>query len=234
MPAKNLPIEIDRGLRTGFFRVGDPGSGGTISWSNKGMVICEVETAGAESRSLPSASGYAVGTRVMVTLKDDGGDLTITTGDTADVVLDTVGQAAEFVVTDADGTRQWRTVAIPVDQIAVSETATVIPDAQQEDIAAGNPGAISVSTYLTRIGADAGGDAFTLADGTVVGQLKKITMDDATGTGTVTLTSPADENTLTFDAVGETALLRWNGTGWRIVSAYNEADGADGPGLSTV
>lgn len=233
MSAKMLPLSLDRALRTGFFQVDDPGSAGTISGQNKGHMICEVVTAGAESRTLPTAAGYAVGTTLLVTLKTDGGNLTLANADDDDAVLTDAGQMALFVVTDANGTKGWRTVSAPATADGVNG-AIVMPDAQQEDIAAGNPGALSITTYLSRIGADAGGDAFTLADGTQVGQLKKITMDDATGTGTVTLTSAADENTLTFDAVGETALLRWNGTGWRVIEAYNEADGSAGPGLSTV
>lgn len=244
MSAATLNHTLRQLLSLKMATIDDPGASGTFEIpALHGFAICEVTTAGAESRALPSATRQAVGQVFAVVFKDDGGDLTITGAETS-VVLDSAGDIALFYLSDNDGTKAWRILTnttmvgsvatLLTDLSTVEANATVIPDAQQEEIAAGNPGAISVATYLTRIGADAGGDAFTLADGTTVGQLKKITMDDATGTGTVTIASPADENTLAFDAVGETAILRWNGTGWRIVSAYNEADGADGPGLSTV
>jgi len=50
----------------------------------------------------------------------------------------------------------------------------IIPFNPPENIPAGTGGAIETISYLTTINTDAGGDAYTLANGTMVGQLKKI------------------------------------------------------------
>lgn len=105
--AHQLPITIDRALRTGFFKVRDPGSAGTIGYSNKGYAICEVVTAGAETRTLPTVSGYPVGHKLTVIFKTDGGDLTISGSDQT-VVLANAGEVVEFVVVDNNGTKAWR------------------------------------------------------------------------------------------------------------------------------
>jgi hypothetical protein len=105
--AHTLPLAIDRCLRTGFFNVDDPGSAGTISWENKGRAICLVVTAGAESRALPSASKFAVGTILYVIFKTDGGDLSITGAVGGTVTLTTAGSFAKFLITTSGETRQW-------------------------------------------------------------------------------------------------------------------------------
>lgn len=238
--ALNLPLQLDRAYRTGFFGVDDPGASGTISFSNKGHAICEVTTAAAESRALPSAAGYGLGTRLLVVLREDGGNLTITGAD-ASVILTAAGDLAEFVVTLTESgstvSHVWRRAFSTVlfDDLDTAETnATVILDAQQEDID-DQASAISVATYFTTLTTAGGAGAATVADGTVVGQLKKIQfiVDDGNNF-VVTLTSAADENTITFADAGDLALLRWNGTGWRIVELSNDADGATAPAASTV
>lgn len=83
------------------------------------------------------------------------------------------------------------------------------------NIAAGAGGAIFVDNYCTTINADADGDAFTLADGVVPGQLKKIIfVATAGGTGVVTSKFTGAGTTLTFTNAGEYAILMWNGTYW--------------------
>ena len=110
--ANNLPLAIHRALEQGFFEVPDPGASGTISWANQGYAICKVVTATAESRALELASAFPVGTRLLVILKTDGGNLTIT-GASTSVVLDDSGDYTEFVVTDVAGTYQWRASTPP-------------------------------------------------------------------------------------------------------------------------
>lgn len=107
MAARSLPIELDRGLRSGFYRVADPGAGNEIAGHNKGFMLVPVVTAAAETRSLKAATAYSLGTRIIVFFKEDGGDLTITGAD-SNVVLEDAGDFAEFVVTDNDGTLVWR------------------------------------------------------------------------------------------------------------------------------
>jgi len=92
------------------------------------------------------------------------------------------------------------------------------PDAAIETIAAGNPGALSVATVISDVSVDAGGDAFTLADGTVVGQIKVITLvATAGGTAVVTPANYADGTTMTLSAASEHCVLMWNGSNWRTI-----------------
>ena len=105
-----------------------------------------------------------------------------------------------------------------------------IPDNQSFDIAAGGTTtALSLTSYVNTIATDAGGDAFTLADGLAKGQLMKIIMVDATGDGTLTIASAISSglDIITFSNAGDTAELMWNGTAWRILGLYNTANGGD-------
>ena len=96
-----------------------------------------------------------------------------------------------------------------------------IIDSEIETIAAGNPGAISVATYCTIVSTDAGGDAFTLANGTQKGQLKKIIFKtDGGGDAEITIAKPSDSshNVITMANAGESAELIWNGSLWRVIA----------------
>jgi hypothetical protein len=108
--AANLPLAIQKCFENGFFRVDDPGDAGTISWSNKGFAICFVVSAGAETRVLDTASSFPVGTPLLVFLKTDGGNVTITGSTSTPVVLANAGDFVAFVVSDNNGTSEWRLV----------------------------------------------------------------------------------------------------------------------------
>lgn len=96
-------------------------------------------------------------------------------------------------------------------------------------------GAISVATFYTSVNTTSGsGHADTLADGTLVGQLKKIQLIVDGGDLVVTVSSLEGGNTITFADAGDYALLVWNGTNWRAVELGNDADGATAPAISTV
>lgn len=88
----------------------------------------------------------------------------------------------------------------------------------QNNITAGTGGAIIVTNYSTTINTDAGGDAFTLANGTQIGQLKKIRLvvDDG-GNGVVTPTALTGGTTITFDDAGDYVVLIWSGTSWIVL-----------------
>lgn len=117
---------------------------------------------------------------------------------------------------------------------------TLVPivfTAATEIIAAAAGGAISVATYVTHVSADAGGDAFTIASGTVVGQRKRIYfLATAGGTGVVTGAFRGADNTLTFTNAGEYAELIWDGTDWLDIELGSTDDTsiATPPVLSTV
>jgi hypothetical protein len=130
------------------------------------------------------------------------------------------------VSTDDEGALQywngtsWTTVTgIDVDGGVTSNSmyASFYPTNAPQNIVAGAGGAISVATYVTSINTDADADAFTLADGTVVGQMKKIRLVvDGGGNGVVTPATPffGGAVTSTFDDAGDYILLMWNGTAW--------------------
>lgn len=82
------------------------------------------------------------------------------------------------------------------------------------------PGAIGITTYQTQFTSTGTGDALTLADASRIGHLKKISYvaEGAGGdTGVLTPTNLAGGTTLTFNAVGDYAVLMWNGTEWLVI-----------------
>lgn len=93
------------------------------------------------------------------------------------------------------------------------------PAVAADDIAAGTGGAISVANALTTINTDAGGDAFTLADGTVVGQIKNIQLvADGGGNAVITPANFLDGTTITFADAGDSCSLLWNGSNWVLIA----------------
>jgi hypothetical protein len=87
--------------------------------------------------------------------------------------------------------------------------------AAQNNITAGTGGAIVLTNYLTTINTDAGGDAFTLANSTQYGQLKKILLVvDGGGDAVITPTSLSGGTTITMNDATDYVILMWNGTAW--------------------
>lgn len=85
----------------------------------------------------------------------------------------------------------------------------------QDNITAGTGGAISLDTYLTTINTDAGGDAFTLADASQVGQLKKILLVvDGGGNAVITPVSLSGGTTITMNDAADYVVLIWDGAEW--------------------
>ena len=98
---------------------------------------------------------------------------------------------------------------------------TIIDDAVVlsgiETIAAGGATtALDLTKELHSVDADAGGDIFTLADGTI-GQVMTICMLSATGIATITPTNLLGGTSVTMNAAGETVMLRFVDTSWYIV-----------------
>jgi hypothetical protein len=71
------------------------------------------------------------------------------------------------------------------------------------------------------------------ADGAKLGQLKLIVLTTDGGDATLTPTSLAGGDTITFADVGDAALLLWNGSNWRPVLLLNLADGTTAPVLAS-
>ena len=104
--------------------------------------------------------------------------------------------------------------------------AIYIPSAVQQALSgAGACNVTSFYTAWTTTGAQAG----TLANGTRVGQLKKIQLIVDGGDGTLTPVSLGTGTTITFADAGDYWIGRWNGTAWITIEVGNDADGATAP-----
>ena len=77
-------------------------------------------------------------------------------------------------------------------------------------------GAIPLDATLVAV-VTTGTDALTLADG-VAGQILILTMTTDGGDGTLTPTNLAGGTTITFNDVGDTVILAFDGTNWNIAS----------------
>ena len=89
-----------------------------------------------------------------------------------------------------------------------------------EDISDGTQAAISITTALTLL-QTAGTNATTLADGTVVGQLKIIVHDTDGGSTEMTPADPLGYIDLDFVELGDSAMLMWIGTKWAALSSVS-------------
>jgi hypothetical protein len=77
-------------------------------------------------------------------------------------------------------------------------------------------GAVSLTTTTTVLDTT-GANALTLASG-ATGQIKVITMRARVGDATLTPTALEGGTTLTFNSIGDTVALVYNGTKWAIIS----------------
>ena len=87
-----------------------------------------------------------------------------------------------------------------------------------QDIAAGGTTtAVVLTNQVITVGADAGGDIVTIANGTA-GQVLVLICEDATGITTITPATFGGGTSITFNALGETITLVYTaGTGWNVV-----------------
>jgi hypothetical protein len=122
-----------------------------------------------------------------------------------------------------------KTLTSPVITQPGSNVPVYIPQAAMQAIS--GPGAVNVTTFCTKI-TSTGADAFTLADGAVKGQLKKIQFVVDGGDATLTPSNLAGGTTITFADVGDFALLSFDGTDWVAVELGNDADGVTAPVLA--
>ena len=90
--------------------VRDPGNAGTISSNNLALVRCEIVSAGAETRTLEAATKLPNYTRVILVLKTDGGDVTVTAGSNT-IVLSAAGQTVELIVVPTAAGKVWALLA---------------------------------------------------------------------------------------------------------------------------
>ena len=88
-----------------------------------------------------------------------------------------------------------------------------------EDISDGSQTALSITHALTLL-QTAGSNATTLADGTVIGQLKIIVHDTDGGSSECTPADPQGFVDMDFVTAGDTATLLWTGTSWVALAGH--------------
>lgn len=136
----------------------------------------------------------------------------------------TAGTAAASKALVADANVRVAGIAGMTSSVA-GVVAGFFPTAVQQAINAN--GAINLTSYNTAVtSVGTTGQAFTLADATVIGHRKRIQMIVDDGDATVTFNTNA---TLVFADVGDVAELIWNGSDWIPIELSNCADGATGP-----
>ena len=95
----------------------------------------------------------------------------------------------------------------------------ILLNEEQESVTTAAP-ALSVEKSLSIIDSTSNAVNATLADGTIVGQVKRICMSNASNASDVTIASPsnADRKVADFNAVTDYLELIWNGTGWMVTA----------------
>ena len=93
-----------------------------------------------------------------------------------------------------------------------------------ENITDGIQAAVGITTALTLLASSGSNTATTLADGTVVGQIKIIVHDVDGGNSILAVTAALGFADLDFVDDGDTAMLMWTGTtGWALLSQITVA-----------
>ena len=93
----------------------------------------------------------------------------------------------------------------------------------QEDISDGSQTAMSITHALTLLQSSGTNTATTLADGTVIGQLKIIIHDTDGGNSIMAVTDAVGFADLDFVDDGDTAMLMWTGSHWALLSQITVA-----------
>ena len=93
-----------------------------------------------------------------------------------------------------------------------------------ENITDGIQAAVGITTALTLLASSGSNTATTLADGTVIGQIKIIVHDVDGGNSILAVTDALGFADLDFVDDGDTAMLMWTGTtGWALLSQITVA-----------
>ena len=93
-----------------------------------------------------------------------------------------------------------------------------------ENITDGIQAAVGITTALTLLASSGTDTATTLADGTVIGQIKIIVHDVDGGNSILAVTAALGFADLDFVNDGDTAMLMWTGTtGWALLSQITVA-----------
>ena len=102
-----------------------------------------------------------------------------------------------------------------------------------ENITDGIQAAVGITTALTLLASSGTNTATTLADGTVIGQLKIVVHDVDGGNSILAVTDALGFADIDFVTAGDTAMLMWTGTtGWALLGTADVSsdDAASGEG----
>lgn len=113
------------------------------------------------------------------------------------------------------GSRVSSTAAITVSGTGAMFTPGYYTGNAPQDLT--GPGAIDVTSSHTRWTTTGPGDAGTMANGVVFGQIKIVTMVVDGGDGVLTPTSGVGFTTVTFNDVNDEVHFQWTGFGWRVI-----------------
>lgn len=132
--------------------------------------------------------------------------------------------ADKLIITGSASSSEAITASAGVNGAVATVWSQFAPVTVQQDLS--GAGAVNLTTYYTAV-TNTGADALTLADSTVLGQVKKVKMIVDPGTdSTLTFNTNA---TIVFADVGDYAILVWDGSDWIPVELGNDADGTSAP-----
>lgn len=109
-----------------------------------------------------------------------------------------------------------------LDALIASNNLTAGTDASNVVNAIAAPGAINPAFRYHTLAVD-GTDAFTLADGTYIGQVVNVFCLAGTNipVGTITPATPLGYATVTgLGALGDSVRFEWNGSGWIVTASF--------------
>ena len=102
-----------------------------------------------------------------------------------------------------------------------------------EDISDGQQTAMSITHALTLLQTSGTNTATTLADGTVIGQLKIIVHDTDGGNSILAVTDGIGWGDIDFVTQGDTCMLIWTGAHWAILAVTDVSTDATASGSAT-
>lgn len=208
----------------------------TTGASNALLVTTDASTAGTGikvvANSLTTGTGLLVSSSGTITSSGEGlvniVGTGITTGDALKIDLTEATLNGGNYINCYDDTGTASVFKVAEDGAITTGTGTInfggafILSGTETIAAGGTSTALSLTKVVHYVDADAGGDTFTLADGTA-GQVMTILMKSSTGTATITPTNLAGGTSVTFNAAGDSVVLQFMDTDWYIIGGNSYA-----------
>jgi len=171
-----------------------------------GKVLVTPSEAAADQFKV-DATGVVAGYAVVLETSDGGVQINADGAANGDIAIDA---ADDMTLTAAGDLTTAVTGTLTV-------TGSFVYGGVQDIAAGGTTTAVVLTNQVVTVGADAGGDIVTIANGTA-GQILYLICADASGTTTITPATFNGGTSITFDAVGDSVTLVYVATlGWSIV-----------------